>query len=211
MADLAIIAPYLEREGIKTIVKQNGKWNVVAETGEGREALGLLDNASPDLVLVDLDTPNLNGLKDLRQMHLKAPEILVVVMANVPFDIDGWRNSVTGTGAAGYISRKAPTRVLLKALEAALDRRNFIYENKAFIDCTLPYEETLFNMAVPILTEREKEVLALVARGSKLGEVARKLGISYNAVQAHLKKVKAKTGITTRGGLATFALKKGLA
>jgi DNA-binding NarL/FixJ family response regulator len=189
------------RHGVRALLASESDVEVVAETGSGVEAVRLARRFRPDVVLVDLLLPAPGGLAVTRMIRADVPETQVVVMTGV--DEDAAAIEVIRAGAVAYLSKDAPVEGLLRAIRGA-----------AAGQVALPTEAAVRLMRVlgrrGALSEREAEVLRLVARGLVNKQIARELGVSLSTVKAHVSNILSKLSLPTRTQLALYAARTGL-
>jgi DNA-binding NarL/FixJ family response regulator len=198
------------REGLATIVESFDGTEVVGLASDGAEALQLVERHSPDVVLMDLRMPRLDGVEATRAIRERHPQVQVVVLTTYADD-----ESVIGAlsaGAAGYLTKDAAREDIRRALEAAV-------AGQALLDPAV--QATLLKAAKsqPVrpttlpdgLTEREAEVLSLIAEGLSNTEIATRLYVAEATVKTHVNRLFAKTGSRDRAQAAAYAHRNGLA
>jgi two-component system, NarL family, response regulator LiaR len=200
----------LVRQGTRELLEREEDLNVVAEAGDGEEAVRLACEHSPDIVLMDIAMPVLNGIDATRRIKAAVPRISVLVLS--AYDDDQYVFALLEAGAAGYLLKNVGADALVKAIravaagEAVLDpsiaRRvagRFARSGDGRPEEGLPEP----------LTEREMEVLRLAARGLKNQEIAGELSLSVRTVQTHLGNIFGKMGVSSRTEAVLGALKRG--
>ena len=189
------------RHGVRALLASESDIEVVAETGSGVEAVRLARRFRPDVALVDLLLPAPGGIAVTRMIRADVPETQVVVMTGV--DEDAAAIEVIRAGAVAYLSKDAPVEELLRAIRGA-----------GAGQVALPAEAAVRLMRVlgrrGALSEREAEVLRLVARGLVNKQIARELGVSLSTVKAHVSNILSKLSLPTRTQLALYAARTGL-
>ena len=192
------------REGLK--LRLGGRAEVVGEAGEGQEVLEQVQKTRPDIVFMDVVLAGMNGLEVTRRLQQELPQARVIVLtahADRAYALQALR-----AGARGYLLKDAPAAEMGRALEAVLRGERFfppgIYEQamQQLLD-----EET---RPRPELSEREREVLILIAQGCSNKEAADRLNISPRTVETHRKHLMDKLDIHTVAGLTQYALAKSL-
>jgi two-component system invasion response regulator UvrY len=178
----------------------------ISEAATGREALLLLRHEHPDLVLLDLNLPGIGGLELLRRMLLedKATRILVLSMHAEAL----YAARAMELGARGYLSKNASAEELLTAVRRVLDGGRYI-ENEIAQDLAL--QAVAPGHGLQDLTERDLEIMRLLAEGMSLTEIADALGIGYKTVANACSHIKAKLGVTRTSDLVRLAMTLGVA
>jgi two-component system invasion response regulator UvrY len=178
----------------------------ISEVATGREALLLLRHEHPDLVLLDLNLPGIGGLELLRRMLLedKATRILVLSMHAEAL----YAARAMELGARGYLSKNASAEELLTAVRRVLDGGRYI-ENEIAQDLAL--QAVAPGHGLQDLTERDLEIMRLLAEGMSLTEIADALGIGYKTVANACSHIKAKLGVTRTSDLVRLAMTLGVA
>lgn len=182
---------------------------VIAEVNNGRAAVETALQLRPDIVIMDIGMPELNGIEATRQIVAQCPEVKVIILS-----MHADRRYVIGAleaGAAGYVTKSCS----LKELAAAI--RN-VYENKKYLSpevSSIVIEKSLNGLkerSVPAsaLTKREREVLQLLAEGKPIKEIAFKLKVSIKTIYTHREKVMQKLKIDNIAGVIKYAIQAGL-
>ncbi len=195
------------RQGLRTLLERQG-CQVVAETGDGLEALQLIETHQPRLLLLDLSLKGLNGLEVLRQARRRARSMRVLVLSM--YDDDVYVVEALRSGAMAYVLKGSPVEELVRALEALYQGRRYLSaplserllaQAEAPQDLRDPYET---------LTDRERQILHLTAEGYTSREIAERLFISPRTVEKHRENLMAKLGIHSQAELIHYAMRRGL-
>jgi DNA-binding NarL/FixJ family response regulator len=199
------------RTGLSILLSEQEGLEVVGEAGNGLETLSAAEKLQPDLILLDLSMPSLNGLDALPTIREKCPDskILVLTMHEDP----EYLRRALKFGAAGYVLKKAADKELLIAIQAVMRGDVYVHPslNKLLIENYLPEEKD--NSASDIwdsLSIREQEVLRLVALGHTSVEIGDQLSLSPKTIDTYRARGMAKLGFPNRAALVRFALKSGL-
>jgi len=200
----------LARRGIQAILASSPQFEVIGAASDGQEGLAAVRALAPDLVLMDLRMPRLGGLEAIRTIKEESPSIIVVVLSvsDDPQDLF----EAMRCGAQGYLIKNVASDLWLDYLTALVQGDTRISRGIAerilqeFMRPTKIPRGTL-----PTLTAREKEILALVARGLANKEISASLAITEGTVKRHLENILAKLHLRNRVELATFAVTQGLA
>jgi DNA-binding NarL/FixJ family response regulator len=191
------------RAGLSGLLSSQHDFEVVGEASNGMEALGLLDKLKPDVVLMDLRMPQMDGVSAIRQIRAKLSKVQVLVLTT--FDTDSEIVRAVEAGATGYLLKDVPREELFRAVRLCA-------RGEAVLSPPIA-ARLLGRMRGPAeenLSMRELEVLSLVARGLSNKEIARKLKISEATVKTHLLHAFGKLGVDDRTAAVTVALERGI-
>jgi DNA-binding NarL/FixJ family response regulator len=203
----------LFREGLRTLLSVQPDFDVVGEAGNGAEALRLARSLHPAVVLMDLQMPVLDGVAATQRLCEEQPECRVIVLTTFDDDelvFDGLR-----AGAIGYLLKDAPSEKLGEAIRSAARGESFLQPSVAakvvaeFARLTRKPEAHPSTLIEP-LSEREREVLRLIARGSSNREIAGKLCLAEGTVKNHITNILAKLAVRDRTQAALKAVELGL-
>jgi DNA-binding NarL/FixJ family response regulator len=205
----------LVRSGIKALLEKSEDIRVVGEAGEGHEGLACIRDANPDIVLLDISLPGLNGLEVAAKAMKEFPRLRIIFLsmhANEEYVLQALK-----VGASGYVLKHASTKELELAVRAAKKGETFLSpaisnavvsdyvgrtkggkEKKPGIN---PYE---------VLTSRQREILQLIAEGLSTKEIAQKLGLSINTVEVHRANLMERLNIHDIAGLVRYAIQTGI-
>jgi DNA-binding NarL/FixJ family response regulator len=197
------------REGLKSLLERRSDFQVLAEADNGREAVELCRELKPDLVLMDISMPQLNGVEAARRVRQACPHTKVLALSmhsDRCFVVD-----MMQAGATGYLLKESAFTELVRAVEIVAG--GGIYLSRKLAE-ELPLDR-LQKRPKPseseqVLTGRECEVLQLLAEGISTNLIAEKLGISPKTVEVHRLNIKTKLGIYTTAGLTKYAVRQGL-
>lgn len=199
----------LFRAGIKSILERVGGVKVVAESGDGREALEMVKKHRPDVALLDITMPGLNGLEVAGRVAGVSPNTRVVILsmhAN-----EGYVAQALRAGVAGYLLKDAASRDLESALKTVLRGDTYLSPSisKQVVEMFLRSDEPA---ADPLagLTGRQREILQLIAEGRSTKEIASDLGVSVKTVETHRAQLMERLDIHDIPGLVRFAIRAGL-
>ena len=187
------------RSGLKLLLGEHEDISIIGEAATGREVVDLVEQLLPDLVLMDISMPELNGLEAtriLRQKHASLP-ILVLTM----HEDERYFSSILKAGANGYIVKGAAPGDLVSAIRAVAAGSSYLYHSLARV--LAKQEETR-------LTPRELEILQLTAHGKTAKETGKELCISANTVERHRSNIMQKLGLSNRSELVRFAVERGM-
>ena len=196
------------REGLRAFLQLQDGIEVAGEAGDGEEALEQALALRPDVILMDLVMPNLDGVAAMRELRARVPESRVIVLTS--FLDDERLLPAVQAGAAGYLLKNSEPAELVRAIRAA-------HGGETIIDPTVASRlvqaiaDGRRSAADQALTRREREVLELIARGRSNKRIAFELGISEKTVKTHVGHVLAKLGVSDRTQAALLAVREGLA
>ncbi|WP_037357063.1 response regulator [Amycolatopsis orientalis] len=201
----------LVRVGLRMIVDSQPDLEVVAEAGDGAEAVELARAQRPDLVLMDVRMPVLDGVAATAQICAELPDTSVLVITT--FDLDEYAYSALRAGASGFLVKDAPSDEMLVAIRGVLRGDAMVSPSvtKRLLDRYLSAHRTpLDEQRLQTLTEREKDVLGLIARGLSNTEIAATLFIGETTVKTHVGRLLNKLGLRDRVHAVVFAYESGL-
>lgn len=196
------------RDGIRALIQPEEDLVVIGEAEDGRAAVELAEKLHPDVVLMDIAMPLLNGLEATRQIKRDHPEIQVLVLTM--YDHDEYVRQVLATGASGYVLKRAAAGELVSAIRAVA-RGDAVLSpavTRIVINEYLRGEKIQAESEPEKLTPREREVLQLIAEGHTSREIARVLNLSIKTVQAHRTSLMQKLDLHDRGELIKYAIQK---
>jgi DNA-binding NarL/FixJ family response regulator len=198
------------RQGLRALLETEPDFQLVGETGDGLEAIQLAERLQPDVAVLDLMMPGINGLEATRQISDNCPQTHVIILsmhANEAYVLESLRN-----GAAGYVLKDSSADDLVRAVREVVAGRRYlspplseraieVYVQKAQEAALDPYEK---------LTNREREVLHLAAEGHSSAEVAKRLSISPRTVETHRANMMRKLDLHSQTDLIRYALRRGI-
>jgi len=198
-------------EGLKVILGTDPEIEVVGIANDGAEALDLVPQVNPNLILMDLKMPVMNGIQSTRQILEKYPEVKILVLTT--YDADEWVFDAIRSGAAGYLLKDAPREELLSAIKGTMAGQTHVdpaVAGKLFTHVSRS-AATVDTSIADSLTERERDVLRLLARGLNNTDIAAQLYLSEGTVRNYVSTLFDKLGVADRTQAAVIALKYGLA
>jgi len=199
------------RAGLRTLLNAEPDMEVGGEAADGKQAVQKVAELEPEVVLMDISMPVLNGLEATRQIRRAHPQVKVLVLTM--HDSEEYLFQVLEAGASGYVPKKAADTELINAIRAVYRGEAFLYPTAAkaliqdYLERARAGEES---DSFDRLTEREKEVLKLVAEGYTNQEIAYMLVISVKTVETHRARIMEKLEFRTRAELVRYALNRGL-
>jgi len=199
------------RAGLRMLLQSQPDIEIVAEADNGRDAIAKAKECKPDIVLMDISLPDIDGFEATRQIKHALPS--VAILALTMHETDEYFFKMLNAGASGYVPKKAAPTDLVTAIHTIHDGGVFLYPSlaKSLVrDFMGRAEESGEREALGGLTEREQEVLKLIADGSTNQEIADKLTISVKTVERHRANIMGKLNLHSRTELVKYAIRKGL-
>ena len=199
------------REGLKSLLSSYPDLKVVGEAGDGLEAIRSVQKYSPDLVLIDLSMPRMSGLDAIKEIKRMTPQTKIIVLTI--HSTEEYIVAALRAGADGYVLKEGDSEELLTAIRRVLEGKRYLTPSisTALIDWLLQRKEgSGIRSAWDTLTQREKEVLKLIAEGHSNKESADLLCISVKTVEKHRSNLMAKLGVHNAAALTAWAAEKGL-
>jgi two-component system response regulator NreC len=199
------------REGVRILLEAQSDIEVVGEAADGQEAVARVRELHPDIVLIDIAMPNLNGMEATRAIKRDNPQVQIIALTM--YESDEYFFQVLNAGASGYILKKAASADLLAAIRAVYAGEVFLYPSVArrlvsdYLSRVKSGEE---KSSYDGLTAREREVLKLIAEGHTNQAIAGKLVISPSTVQTHRTRIMQRLNLHNRAELIQYAIRKGL-
>jgi len=201
---------HVVRQGLRALLEAEPDFNVIGEAGDGLEAIQLIEQLRPNVLVLDLMMPGLNGLETTRQVSKHSPQTRTVILsmyANEAYVLEALSN-----GASAYVLKDSSSADLVQAVREVAAGRRYLspplsdraieaYQEKARAAALDKYET---------LTTREREVLQLAAEGHTSAEIAARLGISPRTAETHRTHLMHKLGLHTQADLIRYALRRGI-
>jgi len=203
----------LFREGLKSIIRRDTRYEIVGEAGNGQDAMRLIGEQRPDLVLLDVALPDKTGIElisEIKKVSSKTIIMIISMHSKVDYIVKAFK-----AGATGYLVKDSAAERLLQGIDAVLRDEYFLDSSVSHkvIEklMELPKEEArITDRGYDLLTSREQEILALLAEGLSTKEVAEKLFISPRTVENHRSSIMRKLDLHSNHDLIRYAAKLGL-
>ena len=198
------------REGFRSLLAAEESFEIVGEAGDGRAAVALAARTSPDVVIMDVSMPGLNGIEATRLIVSENPSVRVIGLAM--HSRQQYVSELLRAGASGYLLKDCPSQELLMAIRAVSSGQTFISPAVAgslvesFVVRPAPSPSAAFSK----LTDREREVLQLLAEGKKVREIAELLHLSVNTIHTHRRHLMNKLGTHSLAVLTKIAIREGI-
>lgn len=199
------------REGVRLLLEVQPDIEVVGEAADGLQVLDLVNQLRPDLVIMDIQMPNLNGLEATRKIKQDFPQVQILVLTM--YESDDYFFQMLKAGASGYVVKKAASADLIAAIRAVKQGGVFLYPSVAgqlVSDYLARVKSGEEQSKWDGLTERERQVVTLIAEGYTNQAIAEKLAISSNTVQTHRTRIMHRLNLHGRAELIQYAIRKGL-
>ena len=194
------------RQGFKMILSAQPDMEIVGEAGNGREAVELADQLHPDIVVMDVAMPELNGIEATRRLAASAPHSRVVALSMHKDSV--YVREILRAGARGYLLKDSPAPDLLAAVRAVASGEGYL--SPAVSDAVLNDYRRHVTNPVDLLSSREREVLQMLAEGKTNKEIAVILNLSVYTVDAHRGRIMEKLNLHSINELVRFAVRNGL-
>ena len=198
------------RQGLHALLTAEPDFRIVGDTGDGLEAVRLVETLKPDVIVLDLEIPSLKGLEVTRQVHLHHPHTHVVILsmhAKEAYVLEALKN-----GASGYVLKGSEAQELITAIRLATQGMRYLSPplTENAIEAYLQRSQDQNFDPYETLTDRERQILQLVAEGMSGTEIAKRLVISSRTVEVHRSKLMRKLGLKGEKDLIRFALRRGI-
>jgi DNA-binding NarL/FixJ family response regulator len=198
------------RDGLRALLASDPDTELVGEAATGEEAIALAASLQPDLVLMDLQMPGLNGIEATRRIVQESPHIRVLVITM--FDDDGSVLAAMRAGARGYLLKGATHAEMARAIRAVGEGEAIFSPGIAarLMEFFASFRPAVMPQAFPELTEREREILDLIAQGHKNPDIAARLVLSPKTVRNHVTNILSKLQVADRAEAIIRAREAGL-
>lgn len=193
----------LVRAGIRSILSSIEGVHILAEAGDGRELLECLEGITPDIVITDISMPGMDGLTALAEIRCRYPQVRVVVLSM--HDTPDQVRAAMAAGACAYLPKDASDFELGAALHSVMTTGSYVSANVMQLLLADPQPG-----ASEQLTQRQLEILVMLAKGMTSKEIAYALGLSYKTVDVHRSRIMERLGLRDLASLVVYAARKGL-
>jgi len=200
----------LVREGTRRILEQEGDMQVVGEAGDGEETVKLACELKPDVAIVDISMPKLDGIEATKQIKERCPSVIILILS--AYDDDQFIFSLLEAGAAGYLLKTVRSRELVDAVRAVHAGESVLHPSiarKVLNRFVASGGKPQAAKPVEVLSDREKEIVRLATRGLSNADIAKELCLSVRTVQGHLGHIFNKLQVGSRTEAVVRALKEG--
>ncbi|MDN4482731.1 response regulator transcription factor [Demequina lignilytica] len=185
----------LVRMGLRAIMGSEPGWEVVGEAGDGAAAVALAAQARPDVMLMDIRMPGMDGLEATRRILASVPGVAVLVLTT--FEVDEYVFEALRSGASGFVLKRVPPAELIEAARVVAAGESLLFpaSTRSVIERFATREP---GGTLPDLTDREQDVLRALARGLSNGEIASEMFVSVETVKSHVASILTKLGVRDR-------------
>jgi two-component system, NarL family, response regulator LiaR len=200
----------ITRQGIRRLIEDEKGVKVIGEASDGEEAVQMVTDMKPDVVIMDIAMPKLNGIEATRQIKLTSPRTAVLILS--AYDDDEYVFALLTVGAAGYLLKNVSGDELARAIRAVYKGEPVldpIVARKVMNYFKLPDKMRGLEKASEHLSNRETDILKLAARGMTNKDIADKLHLSNRTVEGHLRTIFNKLGVGSRTEAVLYGLRKG--
>lgn len=195
----------LVRAGIRALIETTDDIEVIAEAGDGSEALRLIEKLSPEVVLLDITMPGMSGFEVLKQITARFPQVRVIVLTM--HEAREYAIQALHAGAAGFIPKSAAAAELRQAIETVVAGKTYVSKETAQHPLTHGDQP---EAVLQKLTARQKQILVRIAEGQSTKQIASDLNISVKTVETHRAQLTERLNIHDVAGLVRFAIRTGL-
>jgi DNA-binding NarL/FixJ family response regulator len=199
------------RGGLRALLQQQPDFQIVGEASDGREAVSLAESTKPDVIVMDVSMPNLNGTEAARQIVAKQPDV-AIVMLSMHSD-ESYVLRALKAGARGYLLKEAAENDLLQAIRAVQQGKAFFSPAVSRVlveDYVRQLQDKDIEDSYELLTAREREILQLIAEGKSNKDVANMLNLSVYTVETHRGNIITKLNLHSVAELILYAVRKGI-
>jgi len=198
------------RDGLRSLIEKQHNMEIIGEAANGRTTVTLALKLSPDVIVMDVSMPDMNGIEATRKIIEKSPRVKILALSM--FSDKKFVAEMLSAGASGYLLKDSAARELMHAIQAVVKNRSYL--SPAIADIMIEeYRQivTKENLSVfSLLTSREREVLQYIAEGKTIKEIAFALKISVKTAETYRQHIMDKLDIHTIAGLTKYAIKEGL-
>ena len=198
------------RQGLRLILETEQDFELIGEAADGVEAVQLAEQLKPDVILMDLRMPRMDGISAIRQLRIEQPEVAIVILTT--YNEDDLMRQGLEAGARGYLLKDTDRATLFNTIRAAAQGQTLLKPEiiQQLLTPSISQKQKHHQKGHTDLTERELEVLNCVARGDTSKQVAIHLGITERTVKAHLTSIYQKLGVDSRAAAVAEAMKLGV-
>ena len=196
------------REGLRTMLLHSHEVSVVGEASNGKELIQAVDELGPQVILVDVRMPDMDGISAVREIRARHPEVKAMMLT--VHDEEHLVHEALAAGASGYMLKNVDVGDLIRAVKTIADGKAFLHPEITQSLITQIEDVRPKPRAAKNLSQRERDVLQLLAFGKSNKEIARELGIGSQTVKTHVSHIFTKLGAADRTGAVATALRKGL-
>lgn len=196
----------LFRQGLALLINERPEWRVVGEASDGDEAVALVERFNPDIVVLDVEMPGLNGIDAAARIRGLSPGTRIVALSM--YGDTHYQRRMFDAGASAYVLKNEAADDLVEAVKAVMRNERYVSPFAAPLASAGPSRSAVVDVGA--LSERELEVLRHLAEGKRTREIGEILGISAKTVETYRGRIMLKLGINTIPGLVKFAIRAGI-
>ena len=196
------------RETLKIPLNAEADFQVIAEAGQGKELLALLEQYQPDVLVLDINLPDIHGIELAKYISRERPLIKILALSGYTEKI--FIDEMLQAGAMGYVVKSAGSDELITAVRTVAGGERFLSPDVAhnFAASAISHSSSDLDPPLALLGRRERQVLALLAQGLRSHEIAVQMGIAPSTVEVHRRNIRQKLGLTSIAELTKYALRK---
>ncbi len=198
------------RESIRRFLEREANFEVVGEAGDGEEAVQMASQLKPDVIVMDISMPKLNGIEATKQIKALQPSAVILILT--AYDYEQYIFPLLEAGAAGYLLKDVSSRELVSAIQTVHKGEAVLHPavaRKVMERLRQTKVESTGERALDLLTEREITILKMAARGMSNSDIAQELHLSVRTIESHLGNIFNKLGVGSRTEAVIQAMKKG--
>jgi len=198
------------REGLRGLLESQPDMEVVAEAGDGRAALQLVQETSPDVIVMDVVMPDLNGIEATRQVVVRSPGVKVIALSM--YSDTRFITGMLSAGASGYVLKDCAIEELVQAIHTVSENQTYLSPGitQIVVRDYIDHLDKMRPSAFSLLTAREREVLQLLAEGMTMKEIAYQLDLGVKTVETHRQQIMEKLDTHSIAELTKYAIREGL-
>jgi DNA-binding NarL/FixJ family response regulator len=199
------------REGLRALLSADPDFEIIGEAADGREAVRLVEKQVPDLILMDLSMPRMTGMDAIREIKKRYPATKIIALT--VHKTEEYLGTTLQAGADGYVLKDATHNELMMAIQSVLNGKTYLSPgvSEKVVEGYLEGKESRMpNSTLGLLSQREREVLKLIAEGFKNKEIAADLYISLKTVEKHRANLMKKLDLHNAAALTAYAIEQGL-
>ena len=198
------------RESIRRSLEAQEQFNVVGEASDGEEAVRLASSIKPDVIIMDISMPRMNGIEATKQIKAIQPTTAILILT--AYDYEQYIFSLLSAGAAGYLLKDISSRELIEAIQTVHRGESVLHPlvaRKVLERFRISRSDTQAEQGTDIITDREMDVLKMAARGKSNSSIAEEMHLSIHTIESHLGSIFNKLGVGSRTEAVIQAIKRG--